>query len=128
MCTKATDVWSVGCIFAEILSGEVLFSAKLYELTTRLGEPELTNMPLDSRRLEPIHRFLGYPVSFTGRFPVVGARAIDLLQNYCYSLREKESPSMRHRSIHTCKVSSLVSFYIEARNWEIYPSGPFGFG
>lgn len=69
--TKAIDVWSVGCIFAEMLDRQPLFPGKHCELRTEWSSKNLwtllmtpslfTSFPLDVDQLTLILQVLGYP-------------------------------------------------------------------
>jgi len=86
--TKAIDVWSVGCIFAEMLGGKVLFAGRDYVhqlnlILNILGTPpEETIRRIGSSRAQDYVRSLPrYPkVPFTRLYPDATPQAIDLLE------------------------------------------------
>ncbi|PRP79086.1 extracellular signal-regulated protein kinase [Planoprotostelium fungivorum] len=86
--TKAIDVWSVGCIFAELLGRKPLFQGKDYihqitKIADILGTPpedEIMNI-----RSEPAQRYIrqmGYKpkVSFQRMYPNCSPPGVDLLE------------------------------------------------
>lgn len=86
--TKNIDIWSVGCIFAEILSGRPLFPGRnvvhqLELITDLLGTPNAEEVA--KVRNEKARRFLSQmrpkpPVPFTQKFPKAHPAAMKLLE------------------------------------------------
>ncbi|CAF2042858.1 mitogen-activated protein kinase 5 [Brassica rapa] len=86
--TSAIDVWSVGCIFAEIMTREPLFPGKDYVhqlklITELIGSPDGTS--LEFLRSENARKYVKelpkFPrQSFAARFPSMSSIAIDLLE------------------------------------------------
>ena len=86
--TKTIDVWSIGCIFAEILTGKPLFAGRnvvhqLELITDLLGTPSADEIA--KVRNEKARRFLSQmkpkpPVPFATRFPRAHPSAIRLLE------------------------------------------------
>lgn len=86
--TKAIDVWSVGCILAEMLSGKPLFPGKDYHhqltlILDVLGTPMMEDYyGIKSRRAREYIRSLPFKkrVHFSQMYPQANPLAIDLLE------------------------------------------------
>ncbi|XP_061343659.1 mitogen-activated protein kinase 9 isoform X1 [Gastrolobium bilobum] len=86
--TPAIDVWSIGCIFAEMLSGKPVFPGKnvvhqLDLMTDLLGTPPAES--ISKIRNEKARRYLSsmrkkQPVPFSKKFPNVDPLALHLLE------------------------------------------------
>ncbi|GLT31284.1 hypothetical protein SLA2020_060310 [Shorea laevis] len=87
--TPAVDIWSIGCIFAELLTGQPLFSGKnvveqLELVTDLLGSPSAET--ISRIRNDKARRFLSgmrkkEPISFSKKFPNVDPLALRLLEH-----------------------------------------------
>ncbi|ODV93903.1 hypothetical protein PACTADRAFT_51654 [Pachysolen tannophilus NRRL Y-2460] len=86
--TKAIDIWSVGCILAELLGGKPIFRGKDYvdqlnQILYIVGTPkESTLTRIGSKRAQEYVRSLPLmaKVPFSGLFPNANADALDLLE------------------------------------------------
>nr|VDD25710.1 unnamed protein product [Brassica oleracea] len=98
--TPAIDMWSVGCIFAEMLAGKPLFPGKnvvhqLELVTDLLGTP--SPVTLSRIRNEKARKYLSNmrrkdPVPFTHKFPNIDPVALKLLQRLV-AFDPKDRPS-----------------------------------
>jgi len=58
------DIWSVGCIFAELLSRRILFQASTpLKQVSPLPKPELQNQTSETKPSESFHLFLAAPLT-----------------------------------------------------------------
>ncbi|XP_057441317.1 mitogen-activated protein kinase 10-like isoform X2 [Lotus japonicus] len=86
--TPAIDIWSIGCIFAEVLIGKPLFPGKnvvhqLDLITDLLGTPSIDT--ISKVRNDKARRYLTsmrkkHPVPFTQKFPTADPLSLRLLE------------------------------------------------
>ncbi|KAE8703341.1 Mitogen-activated protein kinase 18 [Hibiscus syriacus] len=86
--TPAIDTWSIGCIFAEVLTGKPLFPGKsvvhqLELITDLLGTPSaetISGVRNDKARKYLMEMHKKHPVPFSKKFPNADPLAVRLLQ------------------------------------------------
>lgn len=109
--TKAIDVWSVGCILAELLGGRPFFKGRDYvdqlnQILHYLGTPnEETLSRIGSPRAQEYVRNLPYmpKVPFNRLFPQANPDALDLLDRmlaFDPSSRVSVEDALEHRYLH----------------------------
>lgn len=103
--SKETDLWSVGCIMAELLGRRVMFRGssptdQLRQIIKKLGTPKDCDIKgskngRDFLKQLPYH----YPVDFAHLFPCANAQALDLLKKlleFNYEKRISAAEALKH--------------------------------
>jgi mitogen-activated protein kinase 15 len=102
MYTFGVDMWSVGCIIGEMLTGKAVFPGastldqlqKILELTGKPTEADMKSIasPYAAKMLEQIHFAEPSESLWSERFPGAPEDAMDLMRR-CLKLNPKERPS-----------------------------------
>ncbi|KAK6134436.1 hypothetical protein DH2020_031815 [Rehmannia glutinosa] len=120
MYTPAIDIWSVGCIFAEVLTGKPLFPGKsvvhqLDLITDLLGTPAagtVTGVRNEKARKYLMDMRKKRPVPFAEKFPNGDPLALKLLQRML-AFDPKDRPSAAEEP--SCQPISKLEFEFERR-------------
>lgn len=114
---KAMDIWSVGCIFAELLNKKTLFNGQtpidqLTKIFNTLGTPDETEWP-GVNYLPTYMPFAPSPkISFSKAFPDCNELARDLLQKmleFCPTNRISADQALQHEYFKTGLPASTPS-------------------
>ncbi|OMJ94280.1 hypothetical protein SteCoe_2622 [Stentor coeruleus] len=101
---KAMDIWSVGCIFAELLNKRTLFNGQtpidqLSKIFNTLGTPDYDEWPGMNYLPTYLPSQPSPKMSFSRAFPNASAPAIDLLEKmlaFCPSRRISADEALQH--------------------------------
>jgi len=111
--TRAIDIWSVGCVLAEMLSGKPLFPGRDYHhqlslILDTLGTPSIDDFyAISSQRSREYIRALPFrrQKSFSQLFPEANPLAIDLIEK-CLTFSPKRrinvEEALRHPYMQVC--------------------------
>jgi len=124
MYTKAIDIWAIGCILAELISGRPLFPGRDYShqldlILDIIGTPTLDEFhSITSRRSREYIRALPIkkPKSFSSLFPHASADAIDFLN------RTLTFDPKRRMSVEEALCHPYVAAYHDAEDEPAAPS------
>ncbi|GJN34748.1 hypothetical protein PR202_gb23440 [Eleusine coracana subsp. coracana] len=115
--TPAIDIWSIGCIFAEVLIGKPLFPGKnvvhqLDLITDLLGTPPLD--AISKVRNDKARKYLTcmrkkQPASFSQKFPKADPMALKLLRRLL-AFDPKDRPSAEEALLLTNLGNSLPNW------------------
>ncbi|KAL0488993.1 mitogen-activated protein kinase [Acrasis kona] len=105
--SKQTDMWSVGCIFAELMNREVLFKGKsptdqIKKIVSKLGKPDPREVHGTDSAIDYLNKMIPDQEGikdWSQVFPGMSALAIDLLLKmleFNYEKRISASEALRH--------------------------------
>jgi serine/threonine protein kinase len=90
-----TDVWSIGCIFAELLGGATMFRGtspidQIIRILNIMGTPDVSDVKGSQQGIDFMKRLKVYhPVDLAMKFPHASDNAIDLLKQMLAFNHEK---------------------------------------
>lgn len=84
--TKQVDMWSIGCIFGELLQRKPLFPGsspldQLQKIISLIGTPNLNDIPIDQQNIKNVFKQIPFsnPINLEYYFPKCNRDALDLL-------------------------------------------------
>ena len=113
--SKQADMWSLGCIFAELLTGNVLFRGsspvdQIEKIINLLGTPEAKNVRGSPQGLEFVARMRRcHGRCFSELFPGVNPQALDLLRKML-----EFNPENRISAAEAVKHPYMAAFFEES--------------